>query len=200
LAREYSEADISPIFRPNGNTDPGTESYHALAQGGFADYRLEIAGLVERPASFSLAEIKAMPARTQITRHDCVEGWSVIGKWTGARLAPLLDHVGVKPEARYVLFRCADSFAGVFGSSEPYYESIDLADARHEQTILAYALNGQSLPIENGAPLRLRVERQLGYKMAKYGMRIELVADLAGIGSGKGGYWEDHGYAWYAGI
>jgi DMSO/TMAO reductase YedYZ molybdopterin-dependent catalytic subunit len=200
LAREYSEADISPVFRPNGNTDPGTDSYHALAQGGFADYRLEIAGLVERPASFSLAELKAMPARTQITRHDCVEGWSVIGKWTGARLGPLLDRVGVKQEARYVLFRCADSFAGVFGTAEPYYESIDLADARHEQTMLAYDLNGSSLPIQNGAPLRLRVERQLGYKMAKYVMRIELVAELSGIGRGRGGYWEDHGYAWYAGI
>jgi DMSO/TMAO reductase YedYZ molybdopterin-dependent catalytic subunit len=200
LAREYSEAEISPIFRPNGNTDPGTDSYHALAQGGFADYRLEIAGLVERPASFSLAELKALPSRTQITRHDCVEGWSVIGKWTGARLGPLLDRVGVKPDANYVLFRCADSFAGVFGSAEPYYESIDLDDAYHAQTLLAYDLNGQSLPIENGAPLRLRVERQLGYKMAKYVMRIELVADLSGAGSGKGGYWEDHGYAWYAGI
>jgi DMSO/TMAO reductase YedYZ molybdopterin-dependent catalytic subunit len=200
LAREYAEADISPQFKPNGNTDPGTDAYRALAANQFADYRLEIAGLVERPASLSLAELKAMPARTQITRHDCVEGWSCVGKWTGARLAPLLDRVGVKPEARYVLFRCADSFAGLFGTAEPYYESIDLEDARHEQTILAYALNGQTLPIENGAPLRLRVERQLGYKMAKYVMRIELVADLAGVGGGMGGYWEDHGYAWYAGI
>ena len=200
LAREYADGDISPVFKPNGNTDPGTEAYHALAANNFADFKLEIAGLVERPQSFTLAELKAMPARTQITRHDCVEGWSCIGKWTGARLSPLLDKVGVKPEARYVLFRCADSFPGVFGTSEPYYESIDLDDARHEQTILAYALNGQALPMENGAPLRLRVERQLGYKMAKYVMRIELVADLAGEGRGKGGYWEDHGYAWYAGI
>ena len=200
MAREYSEADISPTFKPNGNSDPGTDAYHALAQAGFADYRLEVAGLVERPGGFSLADIKAMPARTQITRHDCVEGWSVIGKWTGARLGPLLDKVGVKPEARYVVFRCADSFPGVFGQAEPYYESIDLEDAYHPQTILAYALNGASLPIENGAPLRLRVERQLGYKMAKYVMRLELVADLSKIGGGKGGYWEDHGYAWYAGI
>lgn len=200
LAREYSEADISPVFKPNGNTDPGTEAYHALAAQGFADYKLEVAGLVDHPGSFSLAELKAMPSRTQITRHDCVEGWSVIGKWTGVKLGPLLDKVGVKPEARYLVFRCADSFAGVFGTAEPYYESIDLEDAYHPQTILAYALNDKAVPIENGAPLRLRLERQLGYKMAKYVMRIELVADLAGIGQGKGGYWEDHGYAWYAGI
>src|SRR5207248_6953553 len=109
------------------------------------------------------------------------------GKWTGAKLGPLLDKVGVKQDARYVVFRCADSFAGMFGSAEPYYESIDLEDAYHPQTILAYALNGKSVPIENGAPLRLRLERQLGYKMAKYVMRIELVADLAPIGRGNGG-------------
>jgi DMSO/TMAO reductase YedYZ molybdopterin-dependent catalytic subunit len=200
LAREYGEADLSPAFRANGNVDPGTDAYHALAANGFADYRLEVAGLVERPGSFSLADLKALPARTQITRHDCVEGWSCIGKWTGVPLGLVLDKVGVKPGARYVLFRCADAFPGVFGSSEPYYESIDLDDAYHPQTILAYAMNGEPLPVPYGAPLRVRVERQLGYKMAKYVMRIELVDSFAGVGRGKGGYWEDHGYAWYAGI
>jgi DMSO/TMAO reductase YedYZ molybdopterin-dependent catalytic subunit len=200
LAREYGEADLSPDFRANGNTDPADAAYRALAAKGFADYRLEVAGLVEHPGSFSLADLKALPSRTQITRHDCVEGWSCIGKWQGALLGPLLDKVGVKPGARYVVFRCADAFPGVFGTSEPYYESIDLDDAYHPQTILAYAMNDQPLPIANGAPIRLRVERQLGYKMAKYVMRIELVENFAAIGSGKGGYWEDHGYAWYAGI
>jgi DMSO/TMAO reductase YedYZ molybdopterin-dependent catalytic subunit len=200
LAREYSDADISTDFRANGNVEPDDAAYQALSEKGFADYRLEVAGLVEHPGSFSLADLKAMPARTQITRHDCVEGWSCIGKWQGAVLGPLLDKVGVKPDARYVLFRCADAFPGVFGTREPYYETIDLDDAYHPQTILAYAMNGADLPVAHGAPLRLRVERQLGYKMAKYVMRIELVTDFAKVGAGKGGYWEDHGYAWYAGI
>jgi DMSO/TMAO reductase YedYZ molybdopterin-dependent catalytic subunit len=200
LAREYGEADISTDFRANGNTEPENAAWQTLAADGFADYKLEVTGLVERPGSYSLADLKAMPSRTQITRHDCVEGWSCIAKWQGALLGPLLDKVGVKSNARYVLFRCADAFPGVFGTSEPYYESIDLDDAYHPQTILAYAMNDTELPIANGAPLRLRVERQLGYKMAKYVMRIELVEEFAKVGKGKGGYWEDHGYAWYAGI
>jgi DMSO/TMAO reductase YedYZ molybdopterin-dependent catalytic subunit len=137
-----------------------------------------------------------MPARTQITRHDCVEGWSAIGQWTGAPLKLLLDAAGLKQSARYIVFHCADRIGGA-----PYYESIDLIDAFHPQTILAWALNGQMLPVQNGAPLRLRVERQLGYKHAKYVMRAEAVASLAGIGGGKGGFWEDRSdYEWYAGI
>jgi DMSO/TMAO reductase YedYZ molybdopterin-dependent catalytic subunit len=138
-----------------------------------------------------------MRSRTQITRHDCVEGWSAIGKWTGVPLSEVLALVRPKPAARYVMFYCADPMdaAGV-----KYYESIDMEDAWHPQTILAYELNGQRLPIANGAPLRLRVERQLGYKMAKYLMRIELVERFTHIGRGKGGYWEDDGYEWYAGI
>jgi DMSO/TMAO reductase YedYZ molybdopterin-dependent catalytic subunit len=143
-----------------------------------------------------LAQLRGLPQRSQITRHDCVEGWSAIGGWTGPQLGPLLRHAGLLPQAKYIVFHCADDF----GSSK-YYESIDLVDAFHPQTILAHALNGQPLPIANGAPIRLRVERQLGYKHAKYVMRIQAVASLAGIGAGKGGYWEDSGdYAWYAGI
>jgi DMSO/TMAO reductase YedYZ molybdopterin-dependent catalytic subunit len=140
-----------------------------------------------------------MPSRTQITRHDCVEGWSAIGKWTGVPLAQVLALAKPKAQARYVVFHCADTY-GEGGSKTPYYESIDMEDARHPQTLLAYALNGQTLPITNGAPLRLRVERQLGYKHAKYVMRLEFVADFAHIGDGNGGYWEDRGYQWYAGI
>ena len=135
-----------------------------------------------------------MPARTQITRHDCVEGWSVIGKWKGVRLSAVLEQVKLKQEARYIVFRCADEMA-----SQPYYESIDMDDALHEQTILAYELNDQPLPIPNGAPLRLRVERQLGYKMAKYLMSLEAVEKFTDIG-GSGGFWEDQGYTWYGGI
>jgi DMSO/TMAO reductase YedYZ molybdopterin-dependent catalytic subunit len=153
---------------------------------------------VEQPASLSLSELRALPSRTQITRHDCVEGWSAIGKWKGARLASLLAKVQPKPQARFAVFYCADPMEG--DGTSPYYESIDLEDAMHPQTILAYELNDRSLPIPNGAPVRLRVERQLGYKHAKYVMRIELVESFERIRGGKGGYWEDQGYEWWAGI
>jgi DMSO/TMAO reductase YedYZ molybdopterin-dependent catalytic subunit len=196
LAQEFSESEISPVFRTNGTTEPGTPEYEKLAAGQFADWRLRIDGLVVSPTSYSLAELQAMPSRTQITRHDCVEGWSAIGKWTGVQLSHLLKQVGLQPNARFVVFHCEDRFDGT-----PYYESIDLVDAFHPQTLLAYAMNGQPLPIGHGAPLRLRVERQLGYKMAKYVLRVEVVALLSGIGGGLGGYWEDEaGYYWYAGI
>ena len=197
LAREYTTADISPVFRPNGQTDPQNPAYRSLATNQFEDYRLQVGGLVKKPRHLSLADIRALPARTQITRHDCVEGWSAIGQWTGARLAALLELVQPRDDANYVVFHCADLWGR---SQEPYYESIDLEEARHPQTLLAYELNGAPLPIANGAPLRLRVERQLGYKMAKYIMAIELVNSFAQIGGGRGGYWEDRGYAWYAGI
>ncbi len=198
IAQEFPATDLSPQFRGNGTEMPNNPGYMALAAKGFADYRLEVGGLVERPMTLSLAEIRKIPSRTQITRHDCVEGWSAIGKWKGARLGALLEAVHLKPNARYVVFHCADPMEE--DGTSPYYESIDLDDAFHPQTILAYELNGKALPVENGAPLRLRLERQLGYKMAKYVMRIEIVEDFSGIRGGKGGYWEDQGYEWYAGI
>jgi len=197
MAQEFSEADLSPSFRSNGTARPASAEYQRLAAGGFTDYRLEVGGLVTTPLSLSLDEIRALPSRTQITRHDCVEGWSAIGKWKGARLSALLQKAQPSSAARYVVFRCADSLEE---GGEAYYESIDMDDAYHEQTLLAYELNDSILPVENGAPLRLRVERQLGYKMAKYVMRIELVDKLDDIGGGHGGYWEDQGYQWYAGI
>ena len=247
LAPEYAEADISPWFKPNGTEDPPDRAYRALAKGKFADYRVEIGGLVEKPFKLSMAELRGLPARTQITRHDCVEGWSCIGKWTGVPLSDLLNRAVLRPEGRYVVFHCADTMdqgddeEGDAGSSEDapagnanpsmtkqsgggenrrdaggqqagedasagasapvrFYESIDLVDAFHPQTILVYDLNGQALPVANGAPLRLRLERNLGYKQAKYVMRIEVVESFTHIGQGKGGYWEDQGYAWYAGI
>ena len=196
LAPEFGEADLSPVFRTNGSVMPGSPAYRAHLASGFADWRLVVDGLVRRPLALPLARIKALPARTQITRHDCVEGWSAIGKWTGVPLRLLLDGAGLMPEARFIVFHCADDFGGT-----PYYESIDLVDAFHPQTILAWGMNGGPLPVGNGAPLRLRVERQLGYKMAKFVMRVEAVAGLGGIGGGRGGYWEDRsGYQWYAGI
>jgi DMSO/TMAO reductase YedYZ molybdopterin-dependent catalytic subunit len=205
LAREYREADISPAFRANGSTDPQDEEYRNLVGNHFADWRLKVDGLVERELSLSLEELRALPARTQITRHDCVEGWSCIGKWTGVPLAEILSRAGVRPEARFVVFHCADTLddggeVGVDPESIRYYESIDLIDAGHAQTILAYDMNGKPLTVPHGAPLRLRLERQLGYKMAKYIMRIELVQSLADLHGGRGGYWEDRGYEWYAGI
>jgi DMSO/TMAO reductase YedYZ molybdopterin-dependent catalytic subunit len=244
LAPEYAEADISPWFKPNGTEDPPDKAYKALAKRRFVDYRLEVDGLVETPLKLSLAELRKLPSQTQITRHDCVEGWSAIGKWTGVPLAELLNRAKLKPEGRYIVFRCADTMDQVEdgdgtddtasgGNANPamtkrsgegedrrdagghqaaegtsdgdvapvrYYESIDLVDAFHPQTILAYEMNGKPLPVANGAPLRLRVERNLGYKQAKYVMRVEVIESFADIGEGKGGYWEDQGYAWYAGI
>jgi DMSO/TMAO reductase YedYZ molybdopterin-dependent catalytic subunit len=197
LAHEFKEADLSPIFRSNGTANPNSELYNRLRAGDFVEWSLKVRGLIQRPLDLSLAELRAMPSRTQITRHDCVEGWSAIGKWTGVPLAAVLNMAQLLPDARFIVLYCADELERNDGG---YYESIDLVDAFHPQTLLAYALNGRMLPVANGAPLRLRVERQLGYKQAKYLMRIEAVARLDGIGQGRGGYWEDRGYEWYAGV
>lgn len=196
LVREYPASDISPVFRPNGSTDPQSKAYRALAANGFRNYRLAIGGLVAHPLSLSLEQLQALPTRTQITRHDCVEGWSVIGQWTGVQLSHVLKMAQPTAKARYVVFRCYDDM----DDGNEYYESLGFSDAYHPQTVLAWALNGKTLPIPNGAPLRLRIPRQLGYKMAKYLRRIDLVASFKDIESGKGGYWEDQGYQWYAGI
>ena len=196
MAPEFTRAQISAFFKPNGNIHPPGPQYAAHVAAGFADWRLVVDGLVDHPLSLTLDQVRAMPARTQITRHDCVEGWSSIGEWTGAKLAPILQQAGLRTAARHLVFHCADTWAG----GNMYYESLDLIDALHPQTILAYQMNGQALPVPHGAPLRLRAERHLGYKQAKYVMRIEAVADLAGIGQGKGGYWEDRHYERYAGI
>ncbi len=198
MAQEFAESDRSPQFRSNGTADPGTDEYRALAASGFADYRLAVAGMVGQPKSFSLADLRALPSRTQITRHDCVEGWSAIAKWKGVQLSAILDIVKPAPGARYVMFFCADPMEE--DGTDFYYESIDMDDAHHPQTILAYELNDAPLPVANGAPLRLRVERQLGYKHAKYVTAIAIVDTFGNVAGGKGGYWEDQGYQWYAGI
>lgn len=196
MAKEYTEADLSPVFRSNGTSYPSGAEYEEMVAKHFTQWRLQVGGLVERPQQFSLSELQALPSRTQITRHDCVEGWSAIGKWKGVPLGEILRRAAPRANARYVVFYCVDSMT----AAEKYYESIDMEDAYHPQTILAYDLNDEPLPIKNGAPLRLRVERQLGYKSAKYLMRIELVEKFDHIAGGNGGYWEDHGYEWYAGI
>jgi DMSO/TMAO reductase YedYZ molybdopterin-dependent catalytic subunit len=199
LAPEYTEADLSPHFKSNGTSDPDDDDYQELAANGFTDWRLQVDGLVRQPTKLSLDDLRAMPSRTQITRHDCVEGWSCIGKWKGVPLIEVLRRVEPQPSARYAVFHCADPMESGNPNTK-YYESIDLAEASHPQTILAYEMNDKVLPVAHGAPIRLRVERQLGYKMAKYVMRIEFVDGYGHLGEGKGGYWEDQGYAWYAGI
>lgn len=196
LAKEYPRSAISPTFRGNGSQTVDTDDYRAQLASGFEDWRLEVRGLVETPLKLSMDNIRKLPQRTQVTRHDCVEGWSAIGEWTGPQLSLLLDAAGVREEANFIIFRCADTYNG-----GDYYESIDMVDAYHPQTIVAHLLNGEPLPEKNGAPLRMRVERQLGYKHPKYLTAIEAVASLDGIGGGKGGYWEDRsGYQWYAGV
>lgn len=200
LAPEFKPSDIAPEFRANGTLNPASDDYAAHVANGFADWTLVVDGLIDKPLSLSLATLKHWPSRTQITRHDCVEGWSCIGKWKGVPLAPILAAAGVQEAARYVVFHCADNQAEPGEAPQFYYESLDLLEATHPQTILAYELNDAPLPIKNGAPLRLRAERQLGYKMAKYINHIEVVAALDSIAGGRGGYWEDQGYTWYAGI
>ena len=197
LAAEFPRSMISPVFRPNGSTNPKTPEYLAIKADGFRSYRLQVRGMVERPLEFSLDALRALPTRTQVTRHDCVEGWSVIGQWTGVPLAHLLDLARPKPGARHVVFHCFDDISG---DGSRYYESVDLLDAYHPQTIAAHSLNGAPVPIANGAPVRMRIERKLGYKQPKYVHTIEVVDGYAGFGGGKGGYWEDLGYDWYGGI
>ncbi len=196
LAREYADREVDRNFRVNGFATPSDARYTRLVAANFSSYRLVVDGAVARPQALSLAQLYSLPQRTQITRHDCVEGWSAIGKWSGVPLIALLDVVEPRPDARYVVFRCMDND----GSGNLYYESLDLHQARHPQTLLALRLNDAPLDPDHGAPLRLRIPTQLGYKSAKWIARIELVGGFATINGGKGGYWEDQGYEWYAGI
>jgi len=196
LAREYQERDVDRQFRVNGFATPSDARYTNLVAGNFAGYRLIVDGAVERPQVFSLEQLRRMPQQTQITRHDCVEGWSVIGKWSGVPLGSLLAAVVPRKDARYVVFRCMDND----GAGNLYYESLDLHQARHPQALLAMRLNDAPLDPDHGAPVRLRVPTQLGYKSAKWIGRIEVVGSFAVIAGGHGGYWEDEGYEWYAGI
>ncbi len=205
LAREFAASDLSPIFKVNGTRRPTNPEWLRHQASGFADWRLKLGGLVTQELSLSLPDLLRLPQRTQITRHDCVEGWSAIGQWTGPQLSHLLKAAGLKDGARYIVFICADDYGGEpdkggLQSKSRYYESIDLVDAFHPQTILAHSLNGAALDAGHGAPVRLRVERQLGYKQAKYLMQIIVTDSLAPFGGGKGGYWPDRGYEWYAGI
>jgi DMSO/TMAO reductase YedYZ molybdopterin-dependent catalytic subunit len=189
LAREFNRSDISKVFPVNGEP-PENEMYRRLMAGGFADWRLTVDGLVARPMRLSLAELKRLPSRTQITHQACEEGWSFIAEWTGVPLSDVLNLAGVRSEAKYVVFFPFDT----------NWDSLDMDDAWHSQTLLAYAMNGQELPAPHGAPVRLRVARQLGYKSVKYLSRITVTDTLKDIGSGLGSISPEIGYSWYAGI
>jgi DMSO/TMAO reductase YedYZ molybdopterin-dependent catalytic subunit len=191
LAREYSRSDVADPFPTWNQTNPRNEEYQRHLSEGFKNWRLPITGLVQRPRALSLEEIKSLPARTQITAHVCEQGWSAIGEWTGAPLKRVLETAGgVLPAARYVVI---DTF-------DRWYEGYDLFEVEHPQTILAYGLNGRDLPRGNGAPLRLRVERQCGYKNLKFLRSIQVVDSLAGFGKGTGGINSDVGFHWFAGV
>ena len=189
MAREFSRRDISKVIPVNGDP-PESDDYQSLLSREFSSWRLVVDGLVTKPASFSLQDLRRLPARTQITHQACEEGWSFIAEWTGVRLSHVLELVGVDARARYVVFFPFDRF----------WESIDMADALHPQTFLAYGMNGQELPLGHGAPLRLRVARQLGYKSIKYLSRIVVAESMADFGQGLGGANPEEGYSWWAGI
>lgn len=201
FAHEFTRSDISRVAPVKGEP-PQNETYHRLLAGGFADWRLTVDGLVALPSSFSLEELKRLPSENHIFHQACEEGWSFIAEWTGVRLGYILNLVGILPQAKYIVFFGFDSHSdtGELRNIRGKWNSIDMADAWHPQTILAYGMNGQELPTRHGAPLRLRVPRQLGGKSTKYLSRI-LVADTVGnIGKGYGAEGAERGFSWYAGI
>ena len=189
LVREYTRDKISP-FPPNGTTNPEDENYQRLLRGNFADWRLPITGLVAQPVLMSLSDLKRFPARTQVTRHTCEEGWSAIAEWTGVQLSRVLEAAGIKPEARYIVFHSVDG----------WWDSLDMSDALHPQTMLTYGMNGRELPVPHGAPVRLRVERQLGYKSLKFLKTMTVTDSLDNVEDGTGAVGVAEGYSWYSGI
>jgi DMSO/TMAO reductase YedYZ molybdopterin-dependent catalytic subunit len=190
MAREFSRSQISnPPFA--NEMAPLTEAYKRLQAGGFADWRLTVDGMVDRPASFSLDQLKSYPSRSQITHLACEEGWSYIAEWIGVPLSHVLDAVGVQPQARYVAY---------FSIDTDWWDSVDMADALHPQTFLAYGMNGGELPVGNGGPLRMRVPRQLGYKSVKFITHLTVTDSMKGFGKGLGSMEPEGGYAWYAGV
>lgn len=190
LAREFPRERISPAPFANP-TAPHDDAFKRLEAGGFAEWRLEVGGLVARPASFSLADLRRCPSRAQITQLACEEGWSYIAEWTGVPLSHILDSAGALPQAKYVVY---------FSQQSDWWDSLDMADALHPQTLLAYGMNGGDLPVAFGGPLRMRVPRQLGYKSVKFITRLTITDNLRRFGKGLGSPGPEFGYAWYAGI
>ena len=190
LALEFSRSEISKNFPAINTILPEYDFYRSQMAAGFRDWTLPVDGLVARPSEFSLAELKRFPSRTQITEHICEQGWTAITEWAGVPLSYVLNAVGIRPEAKYVVFYAVDD----------WWDSLDMADAWHPQTLLAYGMNGQDLPVPHGAPVRLRVERQLGYKNLKYLSQITVTDSVKDIGKGQGAIGAENGYSWYAGI
>ncbi len=190
LVREFGRDKITRNFPAINETNPKSDRYQQLLAGGFAEWRLPVQGLVSKGAQFSLEALKRFPSRTQVTQHNCEQGWSAIAEWTGVPLGYVLQEVGMLPEARYVVFHTVDG----------WWDSLDMFDALHPQTLLAYGMNGGDLPVPHGAPVRLRVERQLGYKSLKYINRIDVTDRLDDIEDGTGAVGAAYGYSWYAGI
>jgi DMSO/TMAO reductase YedYZ molybdopterin-dependent catalytic subunit len=196
LAQTYPESAISANFPVESLPTPSGLEYANFLATRFHSYGLIVDGAVDRPRRFSLAQLRALSQTDEITRHDCVDGWSAIAKWSGPRLSNVLEIVQPKEDARYLVFHCMDRDE----RNVPYYESLDLHQAGHPQVLLALRMNGAPMPVEHGAPVRLRIPTQLGYKSAKWVARIEVVGTFTHLYGGAGGYWEDQGYEWYAGI
>lgn len=190
LAREFPRSEISKAPFANGEP-PKDETFRRLQEGGFSDWRLTVDGMVARPTSFSVAELKSYPLRRQITHLACEEGWSFIAEWIGVPLSHVLELTGILPQARYVVY---------FSIQPGWWDSVDMADALHPQTFITYGMNGGELPVSHGGPLRLRIPRQLGYKSVKYITRLTVTDDLKRFGKGLGSASPEGGYAWYAGI
>ncbi|MBM3725560.1 MAG: oxidoreductase [Acidobacteria bacterium] len=190
LAREFTRDQITKPPRANGRP-PQDEEFKRLEASGFTDWRLAISGMVDRPATFSIAELKSFPQRGQITHLACEEGWSYIAEWAGVPLSHVLNLVGMQPRARFVVY---------YSFQTRWWDSLDMADALHPQTILALGMNGAEIPVAHGGPLRLRVPRHLGYKSLKYVTRMVVTDTVKNLGKGLGGATPERGYAWYAGI
>jgi DMSO/TMAO reductase YedYZ molybdopterin-dependent catalytic subunit len=190
LAREFSRAQISALPLAN-EVAPFSPEFKDFESRKFRDWRLTVDGMVQRPSSFSVDQLKSYPSRSQITEVVCEEGWSFIAEWNGLPLSHILDLVGAHPQARYVFY---------FSIEPDWWESIDMADALHPQTLLTYGMNGDDLPVGNGGPLRLRLPRQLGYKSVKFLNHLTVTDNVKKFGKGLGSISPEQGYAWYAGI
>ena len=189
LAREFDRSQISKVIPVKGKT-PETDAYQRLKADNFTGWKVSVEGLVERPRTFTVAELQRFPMHSQITHQACKEGWPFIAEWTGARLSDVLNAVGVQPQAKWVFFFAIDD----------WWDSLDLPDPRHPQTFLAYGMNGRELAPDHGAPVRLKVARQLGYKTLKFLNRITVTDTMKHIGDGLGSGSPSAGYSWYAGI
>jgi DMSO/TMAO reductase YedYZ molybdopterin-dependent catalytic subunit len=191
MAREFPRSQISKAPFANGKP-PELDSFKKLQAASFADWRLEVDGLVAHPGSFSLSDLRSMPVRSQITQLTCEEGWCYIAEWIGTPLSNVLEAVGILPQAKFIVYYPIDK--------ETSWDSIDMADALHPQTLVAYAFNGGDLPVPFGGPLRMRIPRQLGYKSVKYLNRLTVADDLSKFGKGLGSAAAEYCYSWYAGM